>query len=318
MKVLCVGEMVVDILVHPVGEVTFANDSSIVDSVTITSGGDAMNNAINLARLGNDVTYAGRVGNDVLALFLVDLAANEGVNMNHVVYSKETPQTKSIILVNKDRDREFFFFPGVSQEFSFSDIDLSLLDDCECVQIGGTYHLPRFDGEETAKLLHFAHTKGVITSLDICKSFAGTWNIIDPCFPQLDYFIPSIEQAACIAGTADPRQMARYFLNRGARHVAIKLGEKGCYYRDRKTAFFCTPFAVPVAETTGAGDAFVAGFLTALGKGYDIEYSIFMASAASAFAIQSIGSTTGMKDFETLRRFVEERKEEIEVTYDSE
>ena len=61
MKVLCVGEMMVDLLVHPVGPVAFDNDASQVEEIAIRSGGDANNNAIDLAKLGNEVYYVGRV-----------------------------------------------------------------------------------------------------------------------------------------------------------------------------------------------------------------------------------------------------------------
>lgn len=67
MRVLCVGEMLVDIIVRPVEQVLLQNDTQLVREIRFSSGGDANNNAINLARLGNQVTYMGRLGRDEMA-----------------------------------------------------------------------------------------------------------------------------------------------------------------------------------------------------------------------------------------------------------
>lgn len=92
-------------------------------------------------------------------------------------------------------------YPGTSAEFSLDDVDLSLLDHVDLLQIGGTFHLPRFDGDGAAELLRTAREKGVITCMDVTKDRTGRWDqIIHPCYRYLDYFLPSIEQA----GVASP------------------------------------------------------------------------------------------------------------------
>ena len=156
MKVLCVGEMMVDLLVHPVGPVAFDNDASQVEEIAIRSGGDANNNAIDLAKLGNEVYYVGRAGCDVLADYVLDIARKSGVCVDYVKRSSATEQTKSLILIDPSGNRKFLQYPGTSAEFSLDDVDLSLLDHVDLLQIGGTFHLPRFDGDGAAELLRTA------------------------------------------------------------------------------------------------------------------------------------------------------------------
>lgn len=308
MRVLCVGEMMVDILAHPVGSVSFDNDANQVEAITVKSGGDANNNAIALSKLGNEVYYVGRVGCDVLADYALDIARQAGVCVDYVKRSPKTEQTKSLILINEKGDRKLLQYTGTSVEFCLEDVDLSLLDRVDVLQIGGTFHLPRFDGEEAAQLLHLAQKKGVITSMDVTKDPSGRWDeIIRPCYPHLDYFLPSIEQASCIAGSEDEQQIADYFLSQGVGTVAVKMGSRGCYCKSRHQAFYCGCYQVPVVETTGAGDAFVAGFLTALGRGRSLEDCIRFATATSAHAVQAIGATAGIPDYATVERFMELR-----------
>lgn len=307
MKILCVGEMMVDLLVHPVPQIVFDNDADKVDEIAIKSGGDANNNAIDLAKLGNEVYLATLAGRDILADHCLNIAKEAGVHVEHVRRSPDTDQTKSLILINPNGDRHFLQYPGTSAQFRLEDVDLTLLDRVDFLQIGGAFHLPKFDGEGSAKLLAMAQEKGVTTCMDVTKDRTGRWTAIAPCYPHLDYFLPSIEQASCIVGTEDERKIADYFLAQGVGTVAIKLGTRGCYCQSRNAAFYCGCYSVPVAETTGAGDAFVAGFLTQLGRGGTLEECVCFATATSAHAVQAFGATAGVPDYDTVRRFMESR-----------
>lgn len=306
MKVLCAGEMLVDIIVRPVERVAFQNDTCQVEDIRITSGGDANNNAVNLAKLGHQVTYLGRTGCDEMGEYVVKLASAAGVDMSHTVRSRTAAQTRSLILADPRGDRTFLQYPGTSAEFCLEDCDLALLEDADLLQIGGAFHLPRFDGAGCAELLRVAREKGVVTSMDVTSDRTGRWKgILDPCYPYLDYFLPSIEQASMIAGTEDPRAVAEFFLDRGVKNVAVKLGSRGAYFRNAETAFYAGTYSgLQIVETTGAGDAFCAGFLTGVGEGLPPEGCITLGTACSAFAIQAIGATAGMRDLDTVRSFI--------------
>lgn len=309
MKVLCVGEMLVDLIVRPVECVALQNDTCQVEEIRVTHGGDANNNAVNLVKLGHQVTYLGRIGCDDMGDYVVSLGKKAGINMNHVVRSATAAQTKSLILVAPNGDRTFLQVPGTSAEFCFEDCDLSLLDDADLLQIGGAFHLPRFDGDGSARLLKAAQAKGVITSMDVTSDRSGRWQgILDPCYPHLDYFLPSIEQASMIVGTEDPRKIAEFFLSRGVKSVAIKLGSRGSYFRNREMAFYAGVYSgLKIVETTGAGDAFCAGFLTGVGQGASPVECITLATACSSFAIQAIGATAGMQELATIQEFIQGR-----------
>lgn len=306
MKVLCAGEMLVDIIVRPVERVAFQNDTCQVEDIRVISGGDANNNAVNFAKLGHEVTYLGRVGCDGMGDYVVSLARKAGVNMDHVARSQTAPQTKSLILVDPQGDRTFLQTPGTSAEFCLEDCDLSLLDGADLLQIGGAFHLPRFDGAGAAALLRAAREKGVVTSMDITTDRTGRWKgILDPCYPWLDYFLPSVEQASIIAGTEDPRAIADFFLSRGVGNVAVKLGSRGSYFKNSDTAFYAGTYrGLQVVETTGAGDAFCAGFLTGVGEGLPPQACVTLGTACSSFAIQAVGATAGMRDLDTIRSFI--------------
>ena len=87
--------------------------------------------------------------------------------------------------------------------------------------------------------------------------------------------------------------------------MVIKLGGEGSFYRAKGTAFYCGTYSVPVMETTGAGDAFCAGFLTALLRRKSAEACVLSGTAASAQVIQAVGASSGMCSYSALREFIE-------------
>lgn len=316
MDFLCVGESIVDIITRAVSEASFRNTNLPVEEIKLSSGGDALNNAVDLAKLGNEVAFVGRVGFDILGDFILSEGRRNGVCMNYAVRSEFARNAAVSILVNTEGDRSMYYCAEASAEFCVQDVDLSLLDRCKVLQIGGTFHLPKFDGEGAAWLLKKAKEKGVLTSMDVTGDPTGRWNdIIYPCYPYLDFFLPSIDQAKLIAGTADVREITDFFLDRGVMNAAVKLGKQGSYFRNGKTAFSCGIYDVSVVEPTGAGDSFVSGFLSGVLKGFDMVDCVRLGTAVATFAIQAVGANTGVKDYATIMKFIKEKKGPV-IQYD--
>jgi sugar/nucleoside kinase (ribokinase family) len=213
-------------------------------------------------------------------------------------------------LINGIGDRTFFYYGGANDLFSLSDVDLKSVHEASIVHVGGTYLLPKFDGEGAARLLSEARTCGKLTSMDVTWDTTGRWlSVIEPCLPQLSFFMPSIREATQIAGTDDPKQIAAFLQEKGVGTAVIKLGQKGCYVKPGlESGFFCSAFPTEVVDTTGAGDSFVAGFLKGLLKKWDVKASAELACAVSAMNIRAVGATAGIPTFDEARQFMQARK----------
>ena len=105
--VLCIGEMLADIIVSGVKTIRFDAFAEQADEIRIRPGGDAFNNAIDLAKLGNRVCCAGRFSTDVIGEHLLHLGREAGIDMAHVIRT-DTPQAKMTILIREDKERAFF------------------------------------------------------------------------------------------------------------------------------------------------------------------------------------------------------------------
>ncbi len=310
MDVLCVGQLAADILVRPVDRVDFGVDTKRVQGIDIRNGGDCLNVALGLRRLGAGVGFAGLIGNDQLGSYLAEVIAEAGIDARGLRRTGEARTCSCLVLINAKAERTFFYYGGANDLFSLDDVDLSLMDRAAIVHVGGTYLLPRFDGEGAARLFAGARAKGKLTSMDVTWDTTGRWmSVIEPCLPYLSFFMPSIKEAEQIAGTREPAGIAARLQDRGVQTVVIKLGEKGCYVKHAADpAFTVDAFPTEVVDTTGAGDSFVAGFLTGVLKKWELRKCAAFACAVAAMNIRKVGATAGIPTFDEARTFMQQRK----------
>jgi sugar/nucleoside kinase (ribokinase family) len=171
--------------------------------------------------------------------------------------------------------------------------------------VAGTFLMPSIDGQPTANVLKKAKELGVTTCLDTCWDATGKWmQVLKPCLPYIDYFVPSIAEAEMLTGKESPRDIASVLLDSGITTVALKMGENGSYIRNANGEITIPPFKVDAIDALGAGEAFVAGFLTGLVNGWDLERTGKFANAVGAFCVTELGATTGIKDQDTTEGFI--------------
>lgn len=319
MGILCAGEMVADIVVRPVPCIDFQTDSIVVDEISVQSGGDALNTAIGLARLGTAVTFVGRAGNDTFGEQLVEIAAKAGVDTAHMRYAEREESSKVIAMIRADGQRCFLHRPGANKEFRPDDVTPAAMSGHGHLHIGGTFHLPAFDGAGAAKLLRTARACGMTTSMDVAHDHEGRWlELIRPCLAHLTWFAPSESEAKHLFGAGDCARVAARCKALGVENVLIKLGADGVYCSSAQgPAFRCAAYDVPVVDTTGAGDGFMAGFLSALDEGLAPEACVLRGSANAAFVIQAVGAVTGVPDRTVLLEFIEQTIQP-EIAYERE
>jgi sugar/nucleoside kinase (ribokinase family) len=89
--------------------------------------------------------------------------------------------------------------------------------------------------------------------------------------------------------------------------VGIKMGDQGCLLSDGHESLRLGIYPVPVADTCGAGDAFIAGFIYGKQAGWDLARTATFATATAAFCVTAIGATAGIPDAKTVLRFTEEK-----------
>ena len=311
-KIACVGILVADVIVEPVSTYPEKGVLEPVNSITMHNGGNAMTAAINLRKLGVESYMAGMVGDDMFGGFLRKKLIEAGVDTQGLKISSDAQTSASVLMIDKNGERSFFHCKGTNAVFSESDIDYSVIDNCDAVFVTGTFLMDNFDGEETMKFLRHCKEKGKTTFLDVCWDAKGRWGeLLDMSMPYIDFLMPSIDEAVCIAGKESPEEIADAFVSKGAKNVIIKLGSKGSYLRKEgeESGKIFPPFYIenPV-DTTGAGDSFCSGFLSAFARDKSLEDCMIFANAVGAHCVTAKGATTGIKTYEETMEFIEKEK----------
>jgi len=141
-------------------------------------------------------------------------------------------------------------------------------------------------------ILSFARENGALTFGDITYRQGYDLEKIKDILPLLDFIIPNFEEAKGLTGENDLEKVAAAFLSYGVKNVIIKTGKDGCYIRNVKEIITVPAFKIEnVIDTTGAGDSFVAGFISGILEGYDLKAAARFANAAAAVNVQGIGAT---------------------------
>ena len=114
------------------------------------------------------------------------------------------------------------------------------------------------------------------------------------------FFSPNENELKLLTGK-EYREGSKVLLKEGAKIVAVKLGKKGCYVTDGKESHLIEPFEVEVVDTTGAGDAFCAGFLYGLIKGKDLYECGKLGNFVASKCITKIGARDGLPKLSDLQ-----------------
>lgn len=309
LDVVCVGVICADIMVRTVDRLPERGKLALVDELSMHIGGCAANAAIDLARLGAGTAILGRIGADGFGSFLSAALEHEGVDTRGLKRS-DTPSSASVVSIGSDAERSILHCLGANGEFCYGDIDRSVLTGSGIVFIAGTFLMPSFDGPGTAALLRDAKAGGALCCMDTAWDASGQWiKKIGGCLELLDWFMPSYEEAAALSGEQEPERIAAVFAREGAANVVIKLGADGCYVKPSgEKGFSVAAYSgVSVVDTSGAGDAFCAGFLMGLTKGWDPHRCAKLANAAGTHCIMAVGTTTGIRPLSEILTFMDSK-----------
>ena len=313
--ITCIGGLVADVVGKPIDSLPEKGKLSLVDRMELHTGGNAANTGVGLAKLGVDTAVIGKVGTDGFGDFIVDRMGLAGVDTRSIVRDLENATSATMVMVHGDGERSFVHYFGANAALCLADVDLDLVRASKIFHIAGAFLLPALDGEPSAQLLKAAREAGVITSFDTAWDSRGNWmRLIAPCLPYVDYFLPSYEEARMLAGgREDPVDVAQFLLDAGAGVVGLKLGERGVYVRSRN-GDEVTLSALPVKaiDALGAGDAFVAGFLTGLVRGWNIEQCARLANGVGACCVTALGATTGILSFDETLAFLSRHGQRVE------
>ena len=306
-EVTCVGNIVADVVGRPIDRLPERGRLLPVEKIGLFAGGCGANTATGLAKLGIETALIGKIGSDGFGDFMAAHFAKAGLDTGGLIRDATAATSATIVIGHADGERSFLHDAGANAALTLDDIDFERVRHSKILVVAGVFLMPALDGEPMAELLKRARAAGVTTVLDTAWDASGRWlDLLRPCLPHLDYFLPSFDEAVMLTGgLKNPAAIAEFFLARSVGTVGLKLGAQGFYVQSNAEQFSISGLVVPACDTLGAGNAFVAGFTAALARGWSLQRCGQFACATGASAVSAVGATTGIKTFAETQAMME-------------
>ena len=258
-------------------------------------GGKGSNQAIAASRLGGNVNFITKIGEDQNAEMALKLYEEAGINTASIVQDPNQSTGVAGIMINdKTGDNAINIVPGAAGSLSNKDIDnnIEFLKNSKIflTQLETPY-------EVTSYALNKAKESGSVTIFNP----APASNINDSDFKCMDYFTPNETEASFYLGKKveskiEIEEAAKTFLAKGVQNIVITLGPKGLYFANSSESYFINAFNLKddVVDTTGAGDAFNGAFAYALSKNQNNKDAIEFANKVAGISTTRAGAANAM------------------------
>lgn len=251
-------------------------------------GGKGANQAVAASRLGGDVSFVGRVGDDTFGSDIVDNIKREGIDESDLSKNKDRKTGVAIILVNRRGENKIVIIPGanesVSGEYVQENASVVSRADIAISQL----EIPIEAVIEVANISRQGSTKFILDP-------APAQEIPDEIFHNLFLITPNQSEAESITdikprNKEDSRRAADVLHKKGVRNVIITLGDGGAFFSSGQTSFVVQAPSVQATDTTAAGDVFNGALAVALCRKSDWKRAIDFACAAASRSVLSEGA----------------------------
>lgn len=328
-----IGPAVIDILASPFDMEAVMAGNRDLEQIRMSFGGDALNEAVVLSRLGKKVQLISKVGEDVAGRRIRSYLEENGIDPDGVLMEPGLDTAINIALIEKDGSRRFLMNPHSSLRRLAPEDVLPVVTGpsaARIVSFASMFISPLFTIPRMKELFAAVKESGRILAVDVTRAKKGeTFEDIQELLPYMDVFVPNDEEIASLTGVSDPVQNVRTLVEAGVGTAVVKIGGEGCLvgWREGRVSAIaswnradspdgtggrsdpgvtdCSGTGIRIlhvpavsgvrcVDTTGAGDTFAAAFLSSLCDGLGRADCARMGCAAASCSIEEIGATEGV------------------------
>lgn len=307
-KALCLGIAVTDTYAKSIDKIPKWDTLGTFDEVKYGAGGCAVNTAINLNSLGINCGVSAAIGKDLNGEFIIDQLKKRKIDTTNIIKTKNNTAI-TFAMISSNGKRRYLTNWGANDIFSIKDLVFSNIQKYSLIHLCGTFAMKTFDGKQTlefVKKIKKNKSKILISMDTIFNTKVNCLKLIKDLFPYLDIFFPSIEELTLITGYNSIKKNIDFLKATKIPLTGIKMGKEGSIFIHNNNASYCSPFKVKVEDTSGAGDAFMAGLIFATLSEYSLNYSMIFSSACAANNIQHVGASGNVPYFNKVEKFINE------------
>ena len=235
------------------------------------AGGAPANVLVALQRMGFETAFIGKIGNDLHGEFLRGTLTSNGVNCDGLITDPDFFTTLAFVALDEQGDRSFSFArkPGADTQIRPEEIDERIIRNSRIFHIGSLSLTDEPARSATHHALELAKEAGCVLSYDP-NYRANLWPNVGAAMEQMRSVLPmmdlvkiSDEECGLLTDFDEPEAAAAAIVEQGASVCVVTVGGDGAYVRTAEGGEIVPPFPAGVVDTTGAGDSFWGGFLSA-------------------------------------------------------
>ena len=304
-RILVLGELNVDVVAVGVQRIPVMGTEVLTEDCRLTLGSASAIFAVGMARLGSRVTFVSQVGADIFGDFCLQALKRDRIATAHV-QRKSTQKTGVTISLSCARDRALITFPGAIASFTVSEFDQSLIRRHDHMHLT-SYYLQKGLQPAFPALFKTAKASGLTTSFDPNSDPDASWsNGIKKVLRHTDVLFLNHHEATEVTGFKNSGD-ALNVLGELVPCAVIKLGRNGAVAVQNGQVARHAGFKIDAVDTTGAGDSFAAGFVSAYIRGSALDKCLEHGNACGALSARQVGGTTGQPTQKQLQEFLESK-----------
>jgi ribokinase len=268
----------------------------------MTPGGKGANQAVAAAKLGADVYFIAKLGNDVFAEQSLSNFKKEAVNTKYVIQTNEAPSGVALIIVDDTGNNVIVVAPGANRMLSPEDVMRAESDITSSGALVAQLEVPLETVEFAAQL---ASSSGVPFILDP----APAQELRPELLKMVDVLTPNETEAQILTGIEvtnedSARAAAKKLLECGVKSVILTMGAKGFLLANDDRMEFVPAVKVDAVDATAAGDAFTGSLAVGLAQGKTLADAALFANQVAALSVTKMGAQSSMPTKEEVEKFM--------------
>lgn len=271
-KIIVIGSSNIDMVVKT-SHLPVPGETILGGEFFMNQGGKGANQAVAVKRLGGNLIFVAKLGNDILGQQSVDYFKKEGIDTKYITLDENSASGANMLLNEQDVDK-------VVEEMCEGDILLMQL-------------------EIPIQTVEYAARKAFEKGVKVVLNPAPARSLPKELLRYLFMITPNRIEAEMLTGIkivndADAERVAKEISAMGVQNIIVTLGSKGCLVREGDTSYCVDAFKVEPVDTTAAGDTFNGALCVGLAEGMNLRQSAGMASKASSVAVTRMGAQSSI------------------------
>lgn len=286
-KILVVGSSNTDMVIKA-EHLPVAGETILGGSFFMNPGGKGANQAVAAARLGGNVTFICKTGNDIFGKQCVQLFEDEGINTSYLLSDVKNPSGVALITVDRNAENCIVVASGANAALRPNDLERTreMIEQSKIVLM--QLEIPIETVEFVAEI---ANSKGIKVVLNP----APAQELSDLLLSNITFITPNRTEASMLSGIEvtdidSAKQAAKIIKDKGVDTVIVTLGREGALIHHDNDFVYVPAPEVEAIDTTGAGDVFNGALVVALSQDINLQEAVNFACKASALSVTKLGA----------------------------